>query len=187
MARLSAFTSSEASEPTSLPRRLLGTAVKLVHHHPAWCTQSTLGTGLDGKPKDRCRRRIGGQGTHDDRIIRVEPIVLDDDRWSRLARIGRATRDGPDLATPHSSFQAKLRRRTPGPAWREDSSPPPATDDVRPGRRTSTARPEPRFERDEAPPSAIGCDARGPYRGMWIERWLAWRIPQVTCNLAHRR
>jgi hypothetical protein len=29
MARLSAFTSSEASEPTSLPRRLLGTAVNL--------------------------------------------------------------------------------------------------------------------------------------------------------------
>lgn len=29
MARLSAFPSSEASEPTSLPRRLLGTAVNL--------------------------------------------------------------------------------------------------------------------------------------------------------------
>ena len=29
MARLSAFTSSEASEPTSLPKRLLGTAVNL--------------------------------------------------------------------------------------------------------------------------------------------------------------
>ncbi len=29
MARLSAFTSSEASEPTSLPRRFLGTAVNL--------------------------------------------------------------------------------------------------------------------------------------------------------------
>ena len=29
MARLSAFTSSEASEPTNLPRRFLGTAVNL--------------------------------------------------------------------------------------------------------------------------------------------------------------
>ena len=29
MARLSAFTSSEASEPTNLPRRVLGTAVNL--------------------------------------------------------------------------------------------------------------------------------------------------------------
>ena len=29
MARLSAFTSSEASEPTRVPRRLLGTAVNL--------------------------------------------------------------------------------------------------------------------------------------------------------------
>jgi predicted nucleic acid-binding protein len=22
---------------------------------------------------------------------------------------------------------------------------------------------------------------------MWIERWLTWRTPQVTCNLAYRR
>jgi len=42
-------------------------------------------------------RRIGGQGAHDDRIVRVEPIVLDDDRRSRLARIGRSACDGPDL------------------------------------------------------------------------------------------
>jgi hypothetical protein len=70
--------------------------------------RSTLGTGLDGKPEDRRLRRIGSQGAHNDRIVRVEPIILDDDRGSRLARIGRSTRDGPDLATFHSSFQAAM-------------------------------------------------------------------------------
>ena len=79
-----------------------------------------------------------------------------------------------------------MRRRTTGPAWREDSSPPPAIDGVRPERRTSSGRPEPKSERDEVPPSAIGCDARGPYRGMWLERSWTWRTPKVTCNLAHR-
>ena len=108
MARLSAFTSSEASEPTSLPRRLLGTAVNLstiIRHgarSPLWAL------GWTESLKDRCLRRIGGQGAHDDRIVRVEPIVLDDDRGSRLAGIGRSTRDGPDLATFHSSFQAEI-------------------------------------------------------------------------------
>ena len=108
MARLSAFTSSEASEPTSLPRRFLGTAVNLstiIRHgarNPLWAL------GLDGKPEDRCRRRIGGQGAHDDRIVRVEAVILDDDRGSRLAGVDRATRDGPDLATFHSAFQAEI-------------------------------------------------------------------------------
>lgn len=108
MARLSAFTSSEASEPTSIPRRRFGTAVNLSTIIRHGVPQPTLGTGLDGKPEDRCWRRIGGQGAHDDRIVRVEPIVLDDDGGSRLAGIGRSTRDGPDLATLHSSFQAEI-------------------------------------------------------------------------------
>ena len=38
----------------------------------------------------------------------IEPTVLDDDGWSRLPGIGRSTRDGPDLATLHSSFQAEI-------------------------------------------------------------------------------
>ena len=67
MARLSARTSSAAREPTSVPRRLLGTAVSL----------ST----------------INRQGAR-------SPV--------RLAGIGRATRDGPDLATFHSAFQAEI-------------------------------------------------------------------------------
>jgi hypothetical protein len=40
--------------------------------------------------------------------VRVEPVVLDDDRGSRLARMGRSPCDGPDLATFHSSFQAEI-------------------------------------------------------------------------------
>src|SRR5258708_10331085 len=81
---------------------------ELVDHHPAWRTQSTPGARLDGKPEDRCRRRIGGQGAHDDRVGRVESVVLDDDRGLRLACVGCATGNGPDLATFHSAFQAEI-------------------------------------------------------------------------------
>lgn len=46
MARFSILTSSEASDPTSLPRRLLGTAVNLsTMIRPG--AQPTLGTGLE--------------------------------------------------------------------------------------------------------------------------------------------
>src|SRR5258706_8097402 len=108
MARLSAFTSSEANEPTRLPKRLLGTAVNLstiIRHgarSPLWVL------GWTASLKIACLRWIGGQRAHDDRIVGVEPIVLDDDRGSRLARIGRSTCDGPDLAAFHSSFHAEI-------------------------------------------------------------------------------
>lgn len=103
--RLHFFGGQRADQPSEASPRH---GSQLVHHHPAWCTQSAPGTGLDGKPEDRGRRRIGRQGAHDDRIVRVEPIVLDDDGGSRLAGIGRSTRDGPDLATFHPSFQAEM-------------------------------------------------------------------------------
>jgi hypothetical protein len=108
MARLSALTSSAASEPTSFPRRLLGTAVTLSTIKPAGHTQSSPVAGLDDEPEDWCRRRIGGQGAHDYRIVRVESIILDDDRRPGLPRIGRATSDGPDLPPFHSAFQAEI-------------------------------------------------------------------------------
>jgi hypothetical protein len=78
---------------------------------------------------------------------------------------------------PHST--RRLHRRTTGHVSREGSSPPPGTDGVRPGRRTSIARREPRSERDEARPSAIEYDAREPYRGMQIERRSAWKFLTV--------
>jgi hypothetical protein len=172
MARLSAFTSSEANEPTSLPKRLLGTAVKLstIIRHGA--RSPRLGTGLDGKPEDRCLRWISGQGAHE-----IESFASNRSSWTMTAGRGLPAQAAPPATVQISPrfilhSRRKLRRRTTGPAWREDSSPPPATGGVRPGRRTSTGRPEPRSERGEAPPSAVVCDARGPYRGMWIEQWL---------------
>ena len=76
MARFSAFISKEASDPTSLPRRLLSTSVNLstiIRHgarSPLWalgCTESLkIGACVGSVVK----------GAHDDRIVRVEPIVL---------------------------------------------------------------------------------------------------------------
>jgi len=169
MARLSAFTSSEASEPTSLPRRFLGTAVNLstIIRHGArsplwglgWMGSLKIGAGVESV--------ISGQTT-------IESFASNRSSWTMTA--GRGL---PAYAAPPATVQIsprfilhsrqKLRRRTTGPGRREHSSPPPATDGGRPERRTSNARPAPRSERDEARPSAIGCDARGPYRGMRIE------------------
>ena len=38
----------------------------------------------------------------------AESVILDDDRWSRLARTGGAAGDGPDLTAGHSSSQAEI-------------------------------------------------------------------------------
>jgi hypothetical protein len=81
---------------------------QLVHHDATCCTQSTLGAGLDGKSEDWRWRGICRQGTHHNRIVGVEPVVLDDDRGTRLADMSCATRDGPDFTTLHSAFQAEI-------------------------------------------------------------------------------
>jgi hypothetical protein len=46
--------------------------------------------------------------TYDDRVVRVESVVLNDDGSTRLASVGSAAGDGPDFTTPHSSFQAEI-------------------------------------------------------------------------------
>src|SRR6202012_5678203 len=40
------------------------------------------------------------------RVRRVKGVVLHDDDGARLARIIFGTRDGPDVSSPHSSFQS---------------------------------------------------------------------------------
>ena len=63
MARLSDLTSSEASEPTSLPRRLLGTAVNLstiIRARTALANGSDGWTNFGGRPE----RAFIGSRTH---------------------------------------------------------------------------------------------------------------------------
>lgn len=97
---------SQRSDQTSEPPPWHSS--QLVHHHSAWRAQSTLSAGLNGRSEDRCRRRIGGQGAHDDGIVRVESVVLNNHRRTRFADIGGAPRDGPDLASLHSASQAEI-------------------------------------------------------------------------------
>ena len=62
---------------------------------------------------------------------------LDDDRWSRLARIRRSTCNGPNPATLHCSFQADTASTN---AWSRMACallPPPATRGVPPTSRTT--------------------------------------------------
>ena len=66
------------------------------------------GARLDLKPEDWRRGRVGRHRAHDDRVVGVEAVVLNDDRRSRLTRIGGAASDGPHLATFHSASQAEI-------------------------------------------------------------------------------
>ena len=111
MARLSALISSEVSDPTSLPSRLLGTAVNLstfIRHgerRPLW-------SPAGWKPEDRCWCRIGGQGAHDDRVVGVESVVLDDDCRSRCPHTPHRLRRSR-LASGGARFDSYARSPVP--------------------------------------------------------------------------
>ena len=163
MARLSAFTSSEANEPTGLPRRLLGTAVNLstIIRHGARSPLSALGW-MDSL-------KIGaGVGSVVKGHTTIESFASNRSSWTMTA--GRGL---PAWAPPPATVQIsprfirhsrqKPRRRTTGPAWRGDSSPPPVTDDVPLGRRTG------RNDRGCAYRRGCAASARSPSLG-WPSR-----------------
>src|SRR5262245_6957035 len=81
---------------------------QLVHHQPARSPQPSPRIGWNRQPEYRRRRRIGRQGTHDNRLVRVEPVVLNDDGGTGLASVGGTTSDGPDLTPPHSASHAEI-------------------------------------------------------------------------------
>jgi len=112
MARLSAFTSSEASEPTSLPRRLLGTAVNLstiIRHGarsplwtPGWTESLKIGACVGSVVK--------GHTT-------IESLTSNRSSWTltagRGARIRRTACDGPDWDPAVARFDSYARSPVP--------------------------------------------------------------------------
>jgi len=61
---------------------------------------------FEGNAEQRRIGAVSGKGADDDRVRRVETIVLQDDGGTRLASIVLGVRDGPDVAPPHSSPQS---------------------------------------------------------------------------------
>jgi hypothetical protein len=88
---------------------------QLVDHQSARPPQSALSGRLNGKSEDWRRHRTGGQGAHDDRVVGVESVVLNDDGWPGFSRIGRAARDGADLV---ARLQAGVRQCGAAPGFR---------------------------------------------------------------------
>src|SRR5665213_542194 len=92
---------SEAADPLAelhAPHRR-----QLVDHEAARLVEPVLLTHLHEEPEERCLSGIGCERADRDRVGRVEPVVLNDDDWPRLAGVARPRGRGPDFAASHSS------------------------------------------------------------------------------------
>src|SRR5258708_10208766 len=165
MPRLSALTSSAASDPSSLPRRLLGTAVTLstiIRHgtRSPLCVLGWMGTLKIGA---RVGSVVNGQTT-------IESLASNRSSCTMIA--GRGL---PTLAAPPATVQIsprfirhprlRLRRRTLGPVSRGDCWPRPMIDGAQPERRLSIEHLGPRSERAEGPACEAGRGVREPCHG----------------------
>jgi hypothetical protein len=80
----------------------------LIDHQPARGTEPVSDVRFDCQTKQRRFHRVSSERADSNGICVIEPIILNDYRGTRFARIVLTARNRPNLAPSHSAFQAEI-------------------------------------------------------------------------------